>query len=279
MTAWQIGDVRITKIEELVEVIDGTTMVSNADRAGVKSHPWLIPHYATDEGDLIFSIHAFVIQTPDLLVMVDTCLGEGKASTVPSWNEFHSHFLERLNAAGFHRQDFDYVLCTHLHEDHVGWNTMKVDGRWEPTFPNARYLLAKSEWQHWQGSEYADDILATSIAPIKEKGLYQMVDLPHALTDNIVLAPTPGHTPGHTSIMIQSQGQTAAITGDLLLSPVQLSEPDWRSASDVDPSLARATRKHFFEQCCRDKTLVLGTHFPSPTGGILFQEGHGWKLR
>lgn len=279
MTTWQIGDVRITKIEELVEVIDGPTMVPDADRAGVKRHPWLIPHYATEEGDLIFSIHAFVIQTPDLLVMVDTCLGEGKASTVPSWDKFQSHFLERLNEAGFHRRDFDYVLCTHLHEDHVGWNTMKVDGRWEPTFPNARYLLAKAEWQHWQGTDYADDILATSIDPIKAKGLYQMVELPHSLTDHISLVPTPGHTPGHTSIMITSRDQTAAITGDLLLSPVQLSEPDWRSASDVDPQLARATRTRFFEQCCQNKTLVLGTHFPSPTGGILFPEGHGWKLR
>ncbi len=278
MEEWRVGDVKVFKIEELVEVIDGTTMVCKADRKNVKQFPWLLPHYATEEGDLIFSIHAFVLQTPSALIIVDTCLGEGKASTIPSWDKFQSRFIEQLALAGFNREDFDYVLCTHLHEDHIGWNTMRVDDRWEPTFPNASYLVSESEWRHWQGSDYAKDILAPSIQPISDMKLYKFIQPPYFLTDEVSLIPTPGHTSGHVSVAIKSKSETAVITGDLLLSPIQMSEPDWKSASDVDVEQARLTRKDFFENCCNNETLVLGTHFPTPTGGFLYKVGKGWKI-
>ena len=189
----------------------------------------------------------------------------------------------------------DTVLCTHLHVDHVGWNTRLVDGRWIPTFPNASYLFGRKEWEYWSAEtdekldndvsqEVASEVLETrtvyqdSVRPIIEAGLHKLVEMDHKLTDEISLEPTPGHTPGHVSVRISSRGQHAIITGDMMHHPIQCTLPEASSNFDYSVAEASATRKEFL-RCCADRpVLVLGTHFPEPTAGWIVSHGKSWRF-
>ena len=235
------------------------------------------------------SIHCFVIESDGRRIVVDTCVGNDKVRQSPAWHMLSGPFLRDLAAAGFPPESIDTVLCTHLHVDHVGWNTRRVDGRWVPTFPNARYLFARTEWDHWSGEARAraaagrpdvelDDILGDSVRPILDAGLADLVDTDHRLTDAVRLEPTPGHTPGHVSVRIDSDGERAVITGDLMHHPIQCSEPDRAVLFDTDAELARATRRRFLACCAQDRSLVLGTHFAHPTAGRVVAAGEAWRL-
>jgi glyoxylase-like metal-dependent hydrolase (beta-lactamase superfamily II) len=273
---WTIGAIKITKIEEFVEVIDGSTMITQALPENVKKHQWLSPHYADVDGNLLFSVHAFVIEHGDTIIVVDTCLGNGKISSIPRWNKITSTFLDDFKLAGFEPSRVAFVLCTHLHEDHVGWNTIKKNGCWVPTFPNAKYLFSKIEWDYWSGSEYSECILKSSIEPLIENSLKHLVSPPYQLTDGVKIIPTPGHTPGHVSVELVSEGKKAFITGDIMHSPIQCSEPEWEGASDLVPKLATKTRLAFLKEHENRDILILGTHFPTPSAGKIRTNEKTW---
>jgi glyoxylase-like metal-dependent hydrolase (beta-lactamase superfamily II) len=192
----------------------------------------------------------------------------------------HSPFLRDLAAAGFPRESIDLVLCTHLHVDHVGWNTMLEGGRWVPTFPNARYLINRVEWEHWSRFEAGNyrDPIEDSVRPIVEGGFADFVESNHRITGEVWLEPTPGHTPGHASVRISSKGEDAIITGDLMHHPIQCAEPDWSSGFDSDADAARATRRAFLERYGDRPILVLGTHFATPTAGRIVRDGKAWRF-
>src|SRR5213075_3208540 len=159
---------------------------------------WLRPHFADERGRLKMSIHALVVETPERRIVVDTCLGNDKEGRrIPTWNNLQGPFLADLAAAGYPRESIDRVLCTHLHVDHVGWNTMLVDGKWVPTFPNARYLIGRKEWEHWSVSQEADfrEPVEDSVRPVIEAGLADLVEPGHRVNEEVWLEPTPGHTP------------------------------------------------------------------------------------
>jgi len=276
---WQVGKTKITKIVELVELIQGTTMIKQATTKNVKLHPQLAPQYASKNGELVFSIHAFIIQTRSCNIIVDTCLGEGKKSSIPHWNNLQSRFLHDLAIAGFQRDNIDYVLCTHLHEDHVGWNTMKINNRWQPTFPNAKYLFSEKEWKHWQNKAYTEEILHCSLQPLVKNKLEKLITIPYQLNEEVSLFPTPGHTPGHVSIKISSEGKTAIITGDIMHSPIQCCEPYWQGSSDQDPPQATKTRLEFLQAFSEKDVLILGTHFPQPSGGKIRKNNAVWRFQ
>jgi glyoxylase-like metal-dependent hydrolase (beta-lactamase superfamily II) len=292
MKQWQIGKVRITQVVELGPVPTSPRFFFRDPPADlVGRHAWLKPHFANDEGKLLLSIHCFIIESAGRRIVVDTCVGNDKQRSSPSWNQLNSPFLHDLQAAGFPAESIDTVLCTHLHVDHVGWNTRLVNGRWVPTFTKARYLFARKEWEHWAkqaedqdgapsgyGEAKADDVLGDSVRPIIDAGLADLVETDHKLTDEVWLEPTPGHTPGHVSVRIQSEGQLAVITGDLMHHPIQCSEPDRPVNFDSDPELARHTRR-FLDCCARDKSLVLGTHFATPTAGHVVAAGDVWQFK
>jgi glyoxylase-like metal-dependent hydrolase (beta-lactamase superfamily II) len=150
-----------------------------------------------------------------------------------------------------------------------------------PTFPNARYLFGRVEWDHWSAEARGpddDDILGDSVRPIVDAGLADLVEMDHRLTDEVWLEPTPGHTPGHVSVRIESQGAHAVITGDLMHHPIQCSEPDIRNNFDSDPEAARLTRRAFLGRHADRPVLVLGTHFASPTGGWIRRSGEHWRF-
>ena len=236
---WRIGDVTVTKVVEL-EVTGGSRFIlPQATREAIQPIAWLRPHFADEDGRLRMSIHSFVVQTPTRRIVVDTCLGNDKQNRrIPTWNDLHGPFLEDLAAAGYPRESIDTVLCTHLHVDHVGWNTMLVDGRWVPTFPRARYLMGRVEYEHWSRPQGREDMVAVfgdSVQPVFDAGLVDLVETDARICDEIDLVPTIGHTPGHVSVRIRSRGEEALITGDFMHHPCQIAHPEWASTADSDP--------------------------------------------
>ncbi len=279
---WHIGGVTVTKVVEL-EFTGGTRFIlPQATRDAVRGIDWLKPHFMNDEGQLIMSVHALVVQTPTRCIVVDTCIGNDKSGRMaPHWNDMQGPFLKDLAAAGTPRESVDTVLCTHLHVDHVGWNTMLVDGKWVPTFPNARYLMAASEFDYWRaGGEGAgpDAIFADSVQPVFDAGLVDLVATDHRICDEVRLVPTHGHTPGHVSVAIESDGVQALITGDFVHHPCQMAHPDWASSADFDVSAGIATRNRMFGCLADTPTLVIGTHFAGATAGRVVRDGAAWRF-
>jgi glyoxylase-like metal-dependent hydrolase (beta-lactamase superfamily II) len=182
--------------------------------------------------------------------------------------------------AGWPPESVDAVICTHLHVDHVGWNTRLVDGAWVPTFPNAEYLIGRREHAHWQEDDDADQqaILADSVKPIFDAGLARFVEMDHRLSPEVRLVPTPGHTPGHVSVVIESKGESALITGDALHHPAQMQHLDWCPGVDVDKSLSPVTRRQMLEGLVDTPALLIGTHFAGPTAGRVKRDGDAFRL-
>ena len=279
---WQIGDVRITRVaEQGGEPFASTFMFPASSPELVQRHAWLRPHFAHEDGRLYGSIHSFVIESGARRIIVDTCVGNDKPRTIKAWSMLQGPFLEHLAEAGFPPESIDTVMCTHLHVDHVGWNTRLIEGKWVPTFPNARYLFGRKEWEHWasEAAQHRDgDVMGDSVRPIIDAGLAELVDMDQVLTPEVRLEPTPGHTPGHVSVRISSKGEQAVITGDLMHHPLQCAEPDLANNFDVDASAARRTRRDFLARYSNKPVLVLGTHFAPPTGGWVVDAGEVWRF-
>jgi glyoxylase-like metal-dependent hydrolase (beta-lactamase superfamily II) len=279
---WRIGRVTVTKIVEL-EVTGGSRfLLPQATYDEIRPIAWLCPDFADERGRLKMSIHALVVETPDRRIIVDTCLGNDKENRrIPNWNRLRTSFLADLRTAGYARETIDTVVCTHLHVDHVGWNTMLVDGSWVPTFPNARYLMGRVEYQHWTAQHEREDmnaVLADSVMPVWDAGLVDFVESDHRICDEISLVPTPGHTPGHVSLRIASDGEEALITGDFMHHPCQIARPDWSSTADTDPDQAHSTREAILTRLADTPVLVIGTHFAGRTAGHIVPDGPTFRL-
>jgi glyoxylase-like metal-dependent hydrolase (beta-lactamase superfamily II) len=283
MLKWRIGDVTVTRILEL-EATGGTRFIlPQATPEVIRGIGWLAPHFADEAGKLRMSIHALAVETPDRRIIVDTCIGNDKQRDIPTWSNLQTSFLADLAAAGFAPDSIDTVLCTHLHVDHVGWNTRLEAGRWIPTFPNARYLIGRAEFDYWQGEE-ADNAhperspFQDSVKPVFDAGLVDLVETDHQVCPEVRLEPTLGHTPGHVSIRIRSKGEEALITGDFAHHPCQLAHPEWASLADFDTEASTKTRERVFGALEGSKVLVIGTHFAAPTAGHIVKDGATWRL-
>ena len=276
---WQIGGVKVSRVVEM-EVTGGSRFIlPDATRDACRGYRWMFPHFMDDAGNLVMSIHALVVDTGERRIVVDTCIGNDKERDIPTWSHLQTSFLADLEAAGYPRESIDTVLCTHLHVDHVGWNTMLVDGQWLPTFPNARYLVGETEWRYWDDRDPATQVLADSVRPVIDAGLVDFVGVDHRVCDEVWLEPTPGHTPGHVSVRISSEGGHALITGDCIHHPCQMTRTDWCSSADSDQAQGRATRESLLERMVDTDVLVIGTHFATPTAGhVKRREGGGYWL-
>jgi glyoxylase-like metal-dependent hydrolase (beta-lactamase superfamily II) len=289
MLEWQIGDVRIQQLVEIVERGGQLQMLPEATPENLAAIPWLRPHFLTPDGKLVIQIQMLVIETPARRMVVDTCIGNDKTIALEAWAGLQLPFLEKLEAMGHPPDSIDTVICTHLHVDHVGWNTRKVAGRWRPTFARARYLMVAEEFAHWRDAERRDaeenragagfgDVFAESVAPVFEAGLVDLVAADHDVGDGVRFESTPGHTPGHVSVHVSSRGEEAVITGDLMHHPCQIARPDWATGFDFDGQQATATRRAFLERYADRPVLVLGTHFADPVGGRIVRDGPTYRL-
>jgi glyoxylase-like metal-dependent hydrolase (beta-lactamase superfamily II) len=281
---WRVGDVEIARIVEVYGFEDDISMLlPDATPHYVQQFGWLVPHFATPDGRMIISFQCFVLRSQGRTAMIDTCIGNDRRREFEVFCNMHNTFLEDLRSAGFPAEQVTDVLCTHLHFDHVGWNTRLVDGNWVPTFPQARYLFGRCEWQHWKhlrdtGGYHHMDHLHDSIDPILAAGLEEYIDADFRLTDEVSLIATPGHTPGHVSVLIESRGERAVITGDLMHNPIQIAVPATEARFDMDKPQAARTRCDFVERFCNTGTLVIGSHFAEPTAGRIVPDGKAWKL-
>ena len=277
-----LGRLRISAVVERAGPTRPTWLLPDATPENVARHrEWLAPHFLDDKGRFLQSIQAFVIQAPGLTALVDTCVGNDKdRGGRQPFHMMHTSFLDDLAAAGVPPESVDLVLCTHLHVDHVGWNTRLDHGRWVPTFPRARHLFARREWEHWSSERDEDSrrIMADSVTPVLDAGLADLININHRISSEMWLEPTPGHTPEHVSVRLASADAEAVITGDLMHCPVQVAEPDWGSHFDTDPEQARKTRRAFCERYADTAVTVVGTHFHHPTAGRIVRHGPSWRF-
>jgi glyoxylase-like metal-dependent hydrolase (beta-lactamase superfamily II) len=281
---WRIGDARITPVVETAADCVIQAGMHDATPQRLLGIPWLRPDFATDEGEMRSVVQAFVVELDGTTVVVDTGVGNGKQRPgLPAWDNLDTGFLERLAAHGVKPGDVDVVVSTHLHFDHVGWNTTAVAGGWTPTFAGARHLVTETEFRYWAARpdrETADDHAGfdDSVRPVADAGLVDLVADDHQVRDGIRLLPTPGHTPGHVSVLVESAGERAVISGDAIHHPCQIAHPEWGVHADFDPRLAHRTRVELLGRCADSGTLLIGSHFPSPTAVLVARRGRGFTV-
>ncbi|MEU7424828.1 MBL fold metallo-hydrolase [Streptomyces sp. NPDC040750] len=283
---WSLGDVTVHRVDEiLLPPGTGAWLLPDATPEVVGGQEWLHPHFADRQGTPHIDSHSFAFVVDGLRVLVDTGVGNGKRRANPAWHDLRTDYLERLTAGGFPPDSVDLVILTHLHADHVGWNTREVDGDWVPTFPNARYVTSRTEREFWAAydmDEARRQMFDDSVVPVERAGLLDGVHVPAEgveIAPGLRLTPTPGHTPGHVAVELTSRGETAVITGDCVHHPVQLAHPAIGACVDIDPRLSEASRRALLGSLADTGTLVLGTHFAPPTAGHVVTHGDAYRLR
>jgi glyoxylase-like metal-dependent hydrolase (beta-lactamase superfamily II) len=265
--SWQIGRVTVTRVEESITPVPaGYLLAGLTDDHIAAQQPWVSPYFDGD-GALLLSVHSFIVETDDVTIVVDTCAGMHEGRPLPG----DPSFLDRLATEIDGGLDaVDVVICTHLHFDHIGWNTIRDrDGAWVPAFPNAQYLITDRELDGFdtRDPEHMADV---SITPLADAGLLVAVELDHRVTSEVRLLSTPGHTRGHVSVLIESGGSTALITGDATHSPIQFAYPELAATRvDHDSEWSTQTRRDLIERFIDTEALILGTHFAPPTAGVL----------
>ena len=285
MLKWRIGRVTVTRVVEIefnTRYRAEAPFIAEATPDALKATPWLYPHFVRPEdGALKVSIHALLVEAPGLRLVVDTCIGNDKPRGLVGNKPLATPFLDELRQTGWERDSVGMVVCTHLHVDHVGWNTMLENGRWVPTFPKARYLIGRQEYEHWRGEDGAEPvaIMGDSVQPIFDAGLAELVEMDHRISPELRLVPTAGHTPGHVSVMIESEGETGMITGDIMHHPCQMAHPEWAPRGfDADRAAALDTRRRVLDEVADRPILVIGTHFAAPTAGRVRRDGDAYRL-
>ncbi|WP_020494781.1 MBL fold metallo-hydrolase [Sciscionella marina] len=282
---WNFAGVTVHRIDEVTfPASTGAWLLPDADPALVGAIPWLRPEFAEPDGALRLSSHSYGITVDGQRILVDTGIGNGKVRANPAWHDLHTDYPERLTEAGFAPESVDLVVLTHIHADHVGWNTAFDGDSWVPVFPNARYLVNRAEWDYWTGVELEparQQMFDDSVYPVRAAGLLDPIEVPAngtPIAPGIRMLPTPGHTPGHSAVEIRDAGDAALLTGDAIHHPVQIARPELGSHVDVDPALTLRTRRELLARAARDSVLMLGAHFPDPSGGRVITEGAGYRL-
>jgi glyoxylase-like metal-dependent hydrolase (beta-lactamase superfamily II) len=284
---WSIGDIEVYQIVEL-EAGVGTiiqSIIKNATRENIQRIDWLSPNFADKAGNLKALVQSFLVKSKNKNILIDTCNGNDKTRIdIPAWANLKTNFLSRLSEAGATVEDIDTVACTHIHNDHVGWNTRLEGGNWVPTFPNAKYVFSQEEYEYWEEKPekmVADDKAAfdDSVAPIVEAGMAEFVQADYNIDQHVSLIPAPGHTPGHVAVLLESQGQRGIISGDFIHHPCQIASPQWATEADTQPDTGVVTRKRILDQIASCGTLLIGSHFANPVAGLVERLGDSFVLK
>ena len=270
MKSRQLGEITIDRVLELeFAIFEPLEFFGQENSAAIDDQRhWLEPvALHPGSGNMIMPVQSYLVKTRHHNILIDTCIGCHKSSEgVPDWRNLRDDlWLRNLERAGVQAEDIDYVFCTHLHLDHCGWNTWLDNGRWSPTFPNAKYILATDEYRACE--EEGGSVFQENVLPVMEAGQVVLVDSDYALDDEVWLTPTPGHTAGHVCVNLSSAGSNGIMTGDLIHSPLQLAYPEWSPYFDYDRELSAKTRKDLLDRHCETDTLILTAHFPSTSVG------------
>jgi glyoxylase-like metal-dependent hydrolase (beta-lactamase superfamily II) len=281
---FNVGDLSIRRIIEqettflpAMDLLPGLTPEVLAE-----NRPWMREAGAIDDSDtLILCFQSYVVRTPHHTILIDSCIGNDKPRPArPKWHmKTDGTYLDGLKAAGVSVDEIDYVMCTHLHTDHVGWNTRLENGRWVPTFPKARYVFAESEFDYWNAQNKTAEVppFIDSVLPVVEAKKADIVGHDFSIGDHVRILPTPGHTPGHVAFTFGRSKDDAVFCGDLIHTPLQAHYPELSPKFDVDPAQAAVTRRNFLERYCDTDTLCCTAHFPSPSSGKIRRKGNGFS--
>jgi len=224
----------------------------------------------SDRDEARFAIQSFLFRARGRTILVDSCVGEGKdCPEIPAWHQRRgSGFLDRLRRTGVDPAAVDLVFCTHLHVDHVGWNTQQDDGRWKPTFPNARYLFGRRELGDWMTQREAGSVppiharaLEANVIPIVEAGVADLVDDGYEPAPGLRLVPLPGHTGGQMGLVVDYLSHRAIFCGDAMHSPLQIFQPGLSTSACTDPEQANRTRAAILAEAAESGRLVVPAHF------------------
>ncbi|MFD3582733.1 MBL fold metallo-hydrolase [Streptomyces sp. NPDC058683] len=285
-----LGDVEVTRVVEFrAAYVPARTLVpESTGEVWTDNAHWLAPdHWDADSGRAVVALQTWVLRSGGRTILVDTSVGNGRERPgAPGFHRWQGDFLGLLARAGVRPQDVDVVVNTHIHADHVGWNTMAVDGGWAPTFPNAWYLVpAADDFYFGPDNGYAqgvreDDrlIYEDSIAPVHRAEQALLWDGGYRIDENLTLEPAPGHTPGSSVLRLRSGGDRAVFVGDLLHSPVQILQPHWNSCFCLDPAQAVASRRRILERAAATRELVVPAHFGGAGAVEVRKQGEGFQL-
>lgn len=288
MQALRIGEFEVHRISEFEgPYVTPQMFFPDYDPEVLRANPDMATPRVIDPetGKIVFSFHCFLVKTGHHTILIDGCLGNDKNRPQrPQFHRMRSDFLANLtNKAGVGVEDVDFVMCTHLHWDHVGWNTRLDNGRWVPTFPNARYVMARREFEHWQGvhqgGEDSPHCLAfeDSVLPVVRAGQSLLVESDYALEDSFWFESAPGHTPGNVVIHARSRNDHAVFLGDVIHHQFQLMAPEWSTVACTDPVQSRATRRRLIETFAEQGTRLMPGHFPAPTAGRIVRRGAAFR--
>jgi glyoxylase-like metal-dependent hydrolase (beta-lactamase superfamily II) len=287
--AVHIGDITVTRLEEVYGPSFPVDMLLPSWDASVRDDhgPDTIAQFVQpDTGLALMSVHSWVVRTPQSTILVDTCNGNHKERAMEDFSMLDTDWLERLIAGGIHPDEVDAVVCTHLHLDHVGWNTSLVDGEWVPTFPNAKYYVNKTEYEFWNpsvsdqtGLEFNANVFDDSMLPVFDRGLIELWDGDGCqVDDSLQLELKPGHTPGHAIGWLESKGNRGLLAGDSMHNAVQVYRPDWNSAFCLDADGAVAARRSVLEGAVERNAVLLPAHFSAPHAFHVHEKGNGFSV-
>jgi glyoxylase-like metal-dependent hydrolase (beta-lactamase superfamily II) len=289
-TTFSVGDMTIHRIiESEAPLFDPLTFFPTLGKELLEENlSWLRPTYIDPaSGQLMLCIQSYVVRTKHHTILIDSCVGNHKErANYPFWHQMTSDRYERnLAAAGVTMADIDYVMCTHMHVDHVGWNTKLENGKWVPTFPNAKYVMSRTDHDHWEAlakkpdtEVYQVNTYNDSVLPIVEARKAEFVSGDHAMCGCLTLKPAPGHTPGQIRVDLDSRGKRAIFAGDALHNPVQVPLWKWNSCFCEDRDLARQSRHTLLADCVEQGALLMPAHFAPPHAAYVKDKGDGFEL-
>jgi glyoxylase-like metal-dependent hydrolase (beta-lactamase superfamily II) len=282
-----IGEIAVARVtEQRGPGLAPDVLFPDWDRAVLERHRALLIPQCFDEmqNRVISSIHTWVLRTQHHVILIDSCGGNHKNRPgMPRFHQQNLPFLARLAEAGVAPEQVDYVCCTHLHVDHCGWNTQLRDGRWVPTFPKAKYVFSRTEYDHWSGPAgqegFNAGVYADSVLPVVESGQAEIVDSDGAIGNGLVVHATPGHSPGHVAFELADRGERGLFSGDVMHQPQQVFHPDWNSTFCENPAQSRASRRWLLERAAEDRATVFTAHFADSSAGRVTRHGDSFDWR
>jgi glyoxylase-like metal-dependent hydrolase (beta-lactamase superfamily II) len=291
--SFQVGAATVTPVVEMVDrSFDFLAFLPKATEDALRANlHWMAPHHFDPASRrVLLSMHSWLVEAGGKRILIDSCVGNGKQRDArPDWCNLSTAFLDRLADAGARPEDIDYVLCTHLHADHVGWNTRLLDGRWVPTFPNATYVFSRQEYAFWEAEHRAGkagphlQAFRDSVLPVIEAGQVLIVEDRDEIAGLLQLEPAPGHTRGHVAVWLEGgRGGVASsgvFTGDILHHPVQVLNPHWSCMGCLDPEQAAETRIRVLARCAAEDTILFPGHFMSPRAARITKANDGFAFR